>query len=77
MQNTWPTSAFRGFGLQRSILTAILAFAWAGWSLLTILGVLLLMHHAALSGTGVNGAGYGTGASHTSGLQGNKHSNVV
>ncbi|PBK83908.1 hypothetical protein ARMGADRAFT_1067623 [Armillaria gallica] len=33
-------------GKQCNILTAILAFAWIGWSLLTLLGILALMHSA-------------------------------
>ncbi|KAK0433931.1 uncharacterized protein EV420DRAFT_1654267 [Desarmillaria tabescens] len=31
-------------GKQCNIMTAILAFAWIGWSLLTLLGILALMH---------------------------------
>ncbi|KAK0450331.1 uncharacterized protein EV420DRAFT_749284 [Desarmillaria tabescens] len=33
-------------GKQCNIMTAILAFAWIGWSLLTLLGILALMHSA-------------------------------
>jgi len=59
--NTWPAKKFCGPGKQCSILAAILAFAWIGWGLLTLLGVSLLAHHAA--GTGY-GAGTGTGYTH-------------
>lgn len=37
-------------GKQCDVLTAILAFAWIGWSLLSLLFVLALLNNAALTG---------------------------
>jgi hypothetical protein len=50
--NDWPTAAVRGVGKQSRILAAILAFGWTGFALLTLIGVVGLMHYAAASAVG-------------------------
>jgi len=47
-----PGHNWCGPGKQCDILTAILAFAWINWSLMTILGILSLMNNAATGAFG-------------------------
>ena len=54
-QNKWPSKSICGPGNQCRILTAINAFSWITWSILTIIGALGLAHYASLTGPG---AGY-------------------
>ncbi|KAJ7600690.1 hypothetical protein C8J56DRAFT_14892 [Mycena floridula] len=47
-----PGKNWCGVGQQCDVLTAILALAWTGWSLLTLLGIFSLMHTAAARAVG-------------------------
>jgi len=51
-----PGRNWCGFGQQCDILTAILALAWTGWSLLTLLGIFSYANNAAARSVGPRAA---------------------
>lgn len=75
-QHKWPSRFFCGAGFQCRILEVIVALAWIGFSLLTLIKILSLMQHAAAYGGayyhGANGGynsgpGVGTGVGNNAG----------
>ena len=46
--NNWPSKHFIGTGKQAEVLVAIVALSWIAFSVLSMTGVLALMHHAAM-----------------------------